>query len=136
VTGLVVGGVGVGAGEDMTGIVIGGIGAGAGGSLTGIGIAGVGVGAPRVSGFVAALLAGGEHVTGLAIAPLHFRIDKAGELHGVAVSAFNRVDGAQHGVTIGVLNVATELHGLQLGVLNIARNKQSLPILPLINYSH
>jgi hypothetical protein len=72
---------------------------------------------------------------GLVIAPAYFRVDHGGLLRGVAVSAFNHVRGRQHGLSIGLLNIADELHGLQVGVLNIARNKRSFRVMPSVNHS-
>jgi hypothetical protein len=53
----------------------------------------------------------------------------------VGVSAFHDIRGRQHGLTIGIVNIADELHGVQLGLINIARNKASFRVLPLFNYS-
>jgi hypothetical protein len=135
VTGLAIGGVGVGAGSDISGIAIGGIGVGCGGHLTGLAIGGLGVGAPQLTGAAVGLFAGGREVTGLMIVPLHLKVDDGGAFSGLSLSAFNRIDGTQHGATIGILNIARELHGVQIGVLNIAYNKTTLPILPLVNFS-
>ena len=149
--GLMVGGVGIGAGGAVRGIMIAGVGAGAGGSVEGIGIAGlgigaggrltglavggIGVGAPRITGVVlSGIGAGGVDVHGLVIAPGYMRIEDEGRLRGVSVSAFNDIRGEQRGLTIGLLNIAAELHGVQLGLINIARNKESFPLLPLVNY--
>ena len=44
------------------------------------------------------------------------------------------IRGRQHGLSIGLLNIANELHGLQIGLINIARNKESFSVLPLVNY--
>jgi hypothetical protein len=135
VRGIVIGGVGVGAGEDVTGIAVGGVGVGAGGELKGLAIGGVGVGAPRIRGVVlTGVGAGAEDARGFVLAPAYFEIEEGGVMEGVSVSAWNRIRGRQHGVAIGLLNVADELHGLQLGLINIARNKDSFSVLPLVNY--
>ncbi|MBW3554454.1 MAG: hypothetical protein KY466_13130 [Gemmatimonadetes bacterium] len=149
-TGVAVGGVGVGAGNSISGVAIslGGVGAGnritgvslaglgigAGNHLKWVGIAGLGVGSPRITGFAAAAGVGGEDVRGVVLAPLYFRIEERGRLTGLAVSAFNDIQGAQHGLVIGLLNITDELHGVQIGLINIARNKDSFQVLPLVNY--
>ena len=144
VTGIVVGGVGVGAGGTVRGLAVGGVGVGAGGGIEGIALGGVGVGsggeirglALAITGVaVAGFGVGGEDLRGLMIAPAYFNVTRGGEFHGVSVSAWNRIQGRQHGLTIGILNVADELHGLQVGLINIARNKKSFSVLPLVNYS-
>jgi hypothetical protein len=59
---------------------------------------------------------------------------QAGELRGVALSAYNRVTGVQGGLTVGVLNYARELHGFQVGVVNVAGNNRGLVrVLPVFN---
>jgi hypothetical protein len=63
------------------------------------------------------------------------RITDDGSFRGVSVSAFHDIRGRQHGLTIGIVNIADELHGVQLGLINIARNKASFRVLPLFNYS-
>jgi len=83
---------------------------------------------------LAGLGAGGEDVRGLVIAPGYFKVIEGGSMRGVAVSAFNNIRGTQHGLTIGILNIADELHGLQVGLINIARNKRSFSVLPIVNY--
>jgi len=79
--------------------------------------------------------AGGETVRGLIVAPAYFKIVEGGSFRGVSVSAFNDMRQArQHGLSIGLLNIAEELHGVQIGLINIARNKRSYSVLPLVNY--
>ena len=149
-TGIMIGGIGVGAGQDVKGIMMGligggagrdfsgisafGIGVGAGRKLTGAHVAIIGVGAPTINGFAAALAVGGENVTGLMIAPAYFRVEKDGVFRGLSVSAFNRIQGEQRGVTIGILNWTQHLNGLQIGLLNFAGNKDRLKWLPFVNY--
>lgn len=72
---------------------------------------------------------------GLVLAPGYFTVTEDGSFRGVSVSAVNRIRGRQSGITIGILNIAEELHGLQIGLINIARNKRSLRVMPLVNYS-
>ena len=131
--GLTVGGIGVG--NRLTGAALAGLGIGAGNHLKWLGLAGLGIGAPRITGVVAALGVGGEDVRGVVIAPAYFRLIERGELRGIAVSAFNDIRGAQHGLAIGLINITEELHGVQIGLVNIARNKDRFPFLPLVNWS-
>ena len=119
----------------MRGIQIAGLGVGAGEALRGISIAGIGAGAPDVQGvLIGGIAAGGEEVSGIGASIAHFRIVEDGILKGVAVSAFNRVQGTQRGLTVGLFNMATELHGFQIGLLNYAGNKsKGLRWLPFVN---
>ena len=135
VTGIAIGGIGVGSGGDLTGIAIGGVGVGTGGTLRGLGLGGVGVGAPRVVGAaIAGLMAGGEDVRWVVLAPGYFRIAPGGRFTGVAVSAYNHVGGSQHGLTVGLLNYAARLRGVQVGVLNYARNNRApWKLVPIVN---
>ena len=96
---------------------------GAGGTLKGLSIAGIGVGASAIEGLViTGFGAGTDDFKGLALAPAYFVINPGGEMRGVSIAAWNRIQGTQRGLSIGLLNVADELHGLQLGLINIARN--------------
>jgi hypothetical protein len=134
-SGISIGGIGVGSGGDVTGIAIGGVGVGTGGTLKGLGLAGIGVGAPRIEGAaIAGLMAGGEDVRWVVLAPGYFRIAPGGRFTGVAVSAYNHVQGRQQGLTVGLLNYAVRLHGLQVGVLNYAANNRApWKLLPILN---
>jgi len=133
--GIQLAGIGIGGGGGMTGLQVAGVGIGSGGRLKGISIAGVGVGAPRIEGFVAAAAAGGREVTGVVLAPVFFRIEDDGELHGAALSAYNRIRGTQRGVTIGIVNYARRLDGVQFGLVNIVReNPDGRRVLPLVNW--
>lgn len=133
-TGVGLAGLGIGAGNDVSGVTIAGAGIGAGSHLRWVAIAGLGVGAPRITGFATALGVGGSEIEGFIVAPAYFRLVEGGRLTGVTISAFNDVRGSQHGLSIGLVNIAEELHGLQLGLINIARNKDRLKVLPLFNY--
>lgn len=122
-------------GGDLTGLAIGGVGVGAGGTLRGIAVGGVGVGASQVQGMLlGGVAAGGGEVTGLSIAPGYFTIDHEGYLRGVSISAFNHVRGEQYGLTIGIFNYARSLHGIQFGLLNFAgNNRKGVRWLPVLN---
>ena len=107
----------------------------AGRELKGVAIGGVGVGAPRITGLmIAGIGVGAEQARGVVIAPAYFKVEPGGMMRGVSVSAFNDIRGRQHGLTIGLLNIADELHGVQIGLINIARNKRSFSVLPFVNY--
>lgn len=133
-SGLTIGGVGVGSGGSVRGISIAGIGIGAGESLRWVSVAGLGIGSPKVVGFAAAPLVGGESINAFVLAPAYMRIER-GEFRGVSVSAFNHVNGDQYGVTIGVVNYAAYMHGLQIGLLNYVRsNPAPFKLLPIVNF--
>ena len=127
---------GIGAGGRVSGINIAGLAVGSGGGISGLSIAGLGVGSPRLSGIVpTGVGAGTQDFNGGAIAPFYFRVERGGSMRGVSVSAFNRIGGVQHGLTIGVLNIAEELRGVQIGLINIARsNPSGRRVLPIVNW--
>jgi len=139
VKGITIGGFGAGAGGDITGLAIGGFGAGAGGTLRGVAIGGFGAGAPTIRAIIVGLIAAGGHdVKGGVLAPVYFKVtDDRGEggiMRGISISSFNRINGEQYGLSIGLLNYAWELNGWQLGVLNYAANNPTgLRLLPLFN---
>ncbi len=134
-TGIHVAGVAVGAGGNASGILVGGVAAGSGGELRGLAIGGIAVGAPVIRAIVlAGLTAGGEDVSGVVIAPAYFSVTENGYMNGLSVSAVNRIRGRQHGLTIGIINIARDLRGVQLGLLNYAgSNRRGLRLLPLVN---
>ncbi len=126
--------IGIGAGNSVQGITISGVGVGAGKKIQGITIAGFGMGAPKISGLSAALSVGSVEYTGVAIAPAYFHIEEDGRFRGVSFSAWNRIQGTQSGLTIGILNIANDLKGVQIGLLNIAHsNPKGLKVLPFFN---
>lgn len=131
--GLLVGGLGVGAAGDVSGVAVGGLGVGAGGHLRWVALAGGGIGAPRITGVAAAAVVGAEEAEGLILAPAYVRIREGGRFRGVSVSAVHDIRGVQHGLAIGLVNIARELHGVQIGLLNIAWNKERFPVLPFFN---
>lgn len=101
----------------MTGVALGGIGVGAP-SLHGLMIGGVGVGGVDVNAIV--MTAGYFHVAS----------DK-GSFQGGAIGSVNKIDGVQHGLTIGLFNYAADLHGMQLGIINVSDNGGHLRVLPI-----
>jgi hypothetical protein len=72
-----------------------------------------------------------------------------GEFYGVQISAINvcesRTEGVQfgffnmtedmHGLQIGIVNLTERMYGLQIGLLNIIKQKDKLPILPIVNWT-
>lgn len=134
VRGVTIGGIGVGAGGDVTGISIGGVGVGAGGTLKGLTIAGVGAGAPQLEGIVlTGVGAGALHAKAVVVAPFYFRIDSAGTFTGGSLSAYNHIEGRQHGLTIGLINYARALDGVQLGIINILDRPRGRRVTVLFN---
>ena len=120
----------------MTGINIGGIGVGAGNKLTGISIGGIGAGAPNVRGLtIGGIGAGGVDVRGVTLAIGNVRVNENGQLIGFSASAFNWIRGRQSGVSVGIVNYAYRLNGFQIGLINyVKENPKGLKILPLINF--
>jgi hypothetical protein len=132
--GIGIGGIGMGVGGDATGIMIGGLGVGSGGRLKGLTIGGVGVGAPAISGVVLTPIAAGTlNAHALVVSGLYFKIEEAGRFDGGSISSVNNIQGAQHGLTIGLVNYARELHGLQIGLLNISDNDGHRRIIPIVS---
>lgn len=133
-TGIGIGGIGVGSGGDATGLFIGGVGVGSGGTLKGLSIGGIGVGAPDLQGVaLSPIAAGGQRVHAIVVAGAYFKVDSGGRFDGGSISSFNHIKGAQHGLTIGLLNYARELHGAQLGLINISENGGRLRVLPVLS---
>lgn len=132
--GIGLGGIGVGVGGDATGLMIGGIGVGAGGRLKGLSIAGIGVGAPAISGVVLTPIASGTlNAHAIVLSGLYFKIEESGRFDGAAVSSVTNIQGAQHGLTIGLFNYARELHGVQIGLLNISDNEGHRRVIPIFS---
>lgn len=134
IAGLTIAGFGVGAG-DITGITLAGFGIGAENRLRGLSLSLLGAGAYAFEGITGAgLAAGATEATGVFVAPAYFHIEDGGHLIGASISGFNRIEGRQYGITIGIFNYAAELHGLQVGLLNYAGNNRGLfKLLPLFN---
>ena len=134
IAGLTLAGFGVGAGN-VSGLTLAGLGIGASNQINGLSIAGLGAGAYAMNGLtVTGLAAGATRITGLVVAPAYVHVQPGGRLTGLAVSTFNRVEGHQYGLTIGLFNYAEHLHGLQLGLLNYAGNNAfPFRLLPFLN---
>lgn len=114
--------------------MVGGVGVGAGGTLRGLSVGGIGVGAPRIRGVViGGIGSGGNDVHAIALSGAYFKVGDNGRFDGGSLAAVNRIDGAQHGLTIGLFNYAAELHGAQLGLINVSDNGGNRRILPLLS---
>jgi len=151
--GAALGGLGIGVGGDARGILVGGLGAGVGGEIRGIAIGGLGVGAgQRIHGAAAGILGVGsptidglaigayvrsEDVSGVVIAPVHFRAYPGADVRYLSVATVSYVEGHQHGLAIGVVNFAHSLNGLQVGLVNIVRdNPSGRRVLPIVNWGN
>ncbi len=76
--------------------------------------------------------AGAKDVRAVVVAPGYFKIERDGTFEGASVSAYNRVLGTQHALTVGVFNYAKELMGVQIGLINVSDNGGRRRIWPLI----
>ena len=55
-------------------------------------------------------------------------------MQGVTIAGYNRIEGVQRGLAIGLFNSAKELHGIQIGLLNHAGNNRGIARwLPIVN---
>ena len=134
IKGLAAGVLGVGARDKIEGIDIGGVGVGGGGDVVGLSIGGVGVGAQRLEGIIlSGIGAGAETARAGVLAPFYFKIEKGGEFTGGSISAYNRILGRQHGLTIGLINYARALDGVQLGLINILDRPTGRRVTVLVN---
>jgi len=135
VTGIGVGGLGVGAGGSMRGAFVGGLGVGAGRTLRGVGIGAVGVGAPDVRGAaIGGLLVVARDVRGALMTAGWARLEH-GTLRGLSIASFDQLKGTQRGLAMGIVNYARELHGVQVGLINHVRNNPpGRRILPILNW--
>ncbi len=134
-TGFQLGLIGVGAGETMTGVNVGGIGVGAGEALSGLTIGAIGAGSQKIRGVtIAGIAAGGVDITGITAAIGMVKIENDGIHTGFNLSAFNFIKGTQVGFSIGIVNYAYTLKGIQIGLVNYVRdNPKYLKVLPIIN---
>lgn len=137
ITGLSIGGFGIGAGKNIEGVNLSLIGIGAGEMIKGLNIAGIGVGSESIEGITfGGLGVGANNIRGITLSLGRIKVVEGGELTGFSASAYNRIEGTQHGVTIGIVNYAENLRGLQIGLLNLApRNPKGRKILPFINWN-
>jgi hypothetical protein len=117
----------------MSGIGVAGLATVAEREIHGLGIAGLATASERFAGIgIAGLaVATGEEMRGIALAG---GVTGAGDLVGLAIAPYNRYEGVQRGLTIGLFNWATELRGVQIGLLNRADNNPApFRWLPLVN---
>jgi hypothetical protein len=134
ITGINIGGIGAGGGGNIKGLSIGGVGVGGGGSITGVSVGGIGVGAPELNGLmIGGAGVGGQTVKAIVLTAGYFKVDKRGRFDGGAIAPVSNIGGAQHGLTIGLWNYAHELHGAQIGLINVSDNDGKRRVLPLIS---
>ena len=134
VTGAHVGGLAVVGQWDVTGINAAGLAVvAADGDVRGVTLAGLAIDARMgaVEGVSAALYRIRSHeLMGFSMAGW---VDVR-DMTGVSVAGFNKVQGRQTGLTIGVFNSARYLEGIQIGLLNhAANNREGLRWLPFFN---
>lgn len=136
-SGISIGGLGLGAGKSLRGLNIAGVGLGAGEVLGGISFAGVAAGATEIRGLAfAGAVVGAERIRGIVAAGVCTLVPKGGELRGGAVAPANWIKGTQKGVAVGLINYAWSLKGLQIGLINIVRdNPSGRRVLPIINWN-
>lgn len=58
----------------------------------------------------------------------------AGSARGFLWGAVNITD-SMEGLQLGIFNMTDRLDGLQIGIINVVKEKESLPILPIVNWS-
>lgn len=135
-TGIGIAGIGVGSASDATGLLIGGIGVGSGGRVNGVALGGIGVGAPALHGLmVGGAGVGGADVSAIVLTAGYFHVvGDRGTFSGGALGSVNRIEGTQHGLTIGLFNYAAELHGAQLGLINVSDNDGHRRVIPLASF--
>ena len=127
-SGLTLGILGAGSGQDMDGINIGGLGAGAGGSITGINIGGLGAGAGQniVGLNVGGLGAGaGQSAIGVNIALLGAGAGQ--NLYGVTIAGLGAGAGQNvAGITFGGLGAGAgqDMTGLNIGGLGVGAGQE------------
>ncbi len=147
--GVAVSGIVVATVEDLNGIAVGAGGAAAAGDINGIAVGGLAAGAdgpgagegtgPDAGGTVNGIVVGGlgavgNDMRGAGVSAGMVRVREGGTLKGLAVSAYNDINGRQVGLSIGLYNHARVLDGVQIGLLNVARNNPEWArILPILN---
>jgi hypothetical protein len=104
------------------------------GTLSGLSIGGLGVFAPKVRG---AAIGGtnvrAQDVRAIVLSGAYFKVHEGGQFYGGTLAPVNNVQGAQHGLAIGLFNYARELHGAQVGIINVSDNRGSRRVLPLLS---
>jgi hypothetical protein len=79
------------------------------------------------------IAAGALNAHAIVVSLLYFKIEDAGRFDGGALSSVTNIQGAQHGLTIGLINYARELHGVQVGLLNISDNDGHRRVIPILS---
>ena len=149
--GIMLGGLGIGAGGELRGISIGGIGAGAGGGVRGLAIGGIGVGSggdvrgialggigAGVGGNVRGLAAGGigvgagGNIRGIVIGGVG--VGAGGSVTGLAIGGVGVGAGDRiHGAAIGLVGVGSpRIEGLAIGGYVRAEEVRGLIIAPAL----
>ena len=123
-------------GHDLTGLAIGGVGVGAGGSARGllVSLGGVGAG-ERLSGVIASgVTAFAPHMRGLSLSAANGIAVGSRYLPGGSGGWFETVNERFTGLSVGLINYSRELKGVQVGLLNYAgNNPRWARLLPLVN---
>ena len=142
-------GLGLVAQGKVQGVSIAGLGLVGQGGISGLTIAGAGIVSNKAIAGISTtlgLVKSGEAITGLTFggykleSPLITGINLAigwtesRELTGFTCAAYNRTDGLQKGLVIGIVNSTEDILGIQIGVLNyVAENPAGLKYLPVFN---
>jgi hypothetical protein len=119
---------------DATGLMFGGLAVGSDSALTGLSIGGVDVFAPKMHGAAVGVIGvRGVDVHAIVLGGMYFKVHEGGQFYGGALAPLNDIEGAQHGMAIGLFNYARELHGAQVGLINVSDNGGSRRILPVLS---
>jgi hypothetical protein len=130
VSGIAIGGSGAGAGGSVKGIAVGGVGVGAGGKIEGVALAGIGVGSGTgIRGLAASALAvGSPRLTGVFAAPVVGALDAEAIVFAPAMFRIER-GGSFHGGSASAINyIRGTQHGITLGIVNYARSVNGLQV--------
>jgi hypothetical protein len=119
---------------EATGLMFGGAAVQSDSSLTGLSIGGIDVFAPKVQGAALGVIGvRGVDVHAIVLTGVYFKVHEGGRFYGGALAPVNDIQGAQHGLAIGLFNYARELHGAQVGLINVSDNGGSRRILPVLS---
>jgi hypothetical protein len=90
----------------------------------------------RTEGAIAGVSIAGYRIKAPAVTGIHLCLvtTQVGTASGFVTGAYNRFTVRQVGLSVGLVNHASELFGVQIGLLNIAENNPPLlRFLPLLN---
>jgi hypothetical protein len=59
---------------------------------------------------------------------------QAGRMEGLQLGWINITD-SMNGVQLGLFNMTRSMEGLQIGIVNVIKEKDKLPVLPIVNWS-